>query len=666
MLLKTFESFSMHLKKSFAFITLGLVVTIIFSFKSSNSKYVALADYKKPISRNLDQFNTEINKLYDTSLAFKNSTCSISELKAQIINTRKAYKKVEFIVTYLYPEHIKAYINGAPLKHVDPNPVKEAFNGKGYYVVSPKEYAEILPLDERDKSHFITKTKVIEPVGLQVLDELVFTDEVNERKEKILTLTKALQTDFKPIKTAFEKRQYITDFEIIEAARLELIRIFSLGITGFDTPGSLNAITEASTALNALKEVLDLLIEKSVYANSVRLHFKEVEIYLNKNNDFERFDRLTFLTDFINPLYKVLLQSQKELGILSSAEKYGETASWNAYSDNIFSNDFLNPYYYSLLKRKDDSKSLRALGEMLFYDTSISQSGSISCATCHNPRLAFTDGLPKSLANIKEKHMLRNSPSLINAVFSDRFFYDLRAYDLEEQVEHVIVNHLEFNTSFSEILKKINSNEIYTKDFNLVFNNKNKAVTRYQFSSALASYIISLRSFNSEFDQYVLGKTKTISKSVKRGFNLFTGKANCATCHFAPTFSGLVPPLYQENESEVLGVLQRPEQLIVDTDLGRIKNGIPLDNFDIYAKSFKTTSVRNTALTAPYFHNGAYNTLTEVVAFYNEGGAAGKGLAYEVPNQTLPPDKLGLSKKEIADIIAFMEALTDNPFSNNN
>ncbi|MDD7887563.1 cytochrome-c peroxidase [Flavivirga sp. 57AJ16] len=655
----------MYLKKPFTFIiTLGLIGIIICSFKPYDTQYITVTDYKKSINDNLNQLHVEIDKLYSVSLAFKNSSSSISELKTQITSTRNAYKKVEFIVAYFYPEHIKAYINGAPLKHVDPNPVIDTSNNNGYYVVSPNEYAENLPLDERDKSHFITKTKVIDPVGLQILDELIFSDEANEQKDQILTLSKTLQADFKPIKIAFEKRNYITDFEIMEAARLELIRIFSLGITGFDTPGSLNAIAEASTALKALEEVLNPLIGQSYNAGAIHALFKDVEIYLNKNTNFERFDRLTFLTDFINPLYKTLLQVQKELEIPSSAKKYGETPSWNAYSDNIFASDFLNPYYYSLLKKKDDSKALQTLGEMLFYDTSFSQNGSMSCATCHNPKLAFTDGLAKSSASIKGKHVSRNSPSLINAVFSDRFFYDLRAYDLEEQAEHVIANHLEFNTSFSEILKKINTNETYTKDFNLTFKNESKTITRYQFSSALASYIISLRSFNSKFDQYVLGKTKTISKSVKRGFNLFTGKANCATCHFAPTFSGLVPPLYQENESEVLGILQHPETLMVDTDAGRIKNGIPLDNFNIYANSFKTTSVRNVALTAPYFHNGAYNTLTEVVKFYNEGGAAGNGLDYEVPNQTLPPDKLGLSKREIADIIAFMEALTDNPFYN--
>jgi cytochrome c peroxidase len=122
-----------------------------------------------------------------------------------------------------------------------------------------------------------------------------------------------------------------------------------------------------------------------------------------------------------------------------------------------------------------------------------------------------------------------------------------------------------------------------------------------------------------------------------------------------------VPPLFIENESEVLGVLQSLDKLVIDTDGGRIKNGILEDSEEIYRGSFKTMTVRNSKLTAPYFHNGAYNTLQQVLDFYNKGGAAGIGLDYEVPNQTLAPDALNLTKKEMEALIAFMEALTDNP-----
>jgi cytochrome c peroxidase len=140
------------------------------------------------------------------------------------------------------------------------------------------------------------------------------------------------------------------------------------------------------------------------------------------------------------------------------------------------------------------------------------------------------------------------------------------------------------------------------------------------------------------------------------------GKAACGTCHFAPVFNGTVPPLYQETESEVLGVPEdlKAKPLKLDSDPGRgaakLKEGAPY-----YLHSFKTPTVRNIVATAPYMHNGAYNTLESVMDFYNRGGGIGHGL--DVPYQTLPPDKLGLKKREIQAIIAFMKALEDNPFS---
>src|SRR5690606_28158766 len=117
----------------------------------------------------------------------------------------------------------------------------------------------------------------------------------------------------------------------------------------------------------------------------------------------------------------------------------------------------------------------------------------------------------------------------------DRYFYDLRTYDLEEQAEHVIENHLEFDTSYAEIIKKMNTDEGYVNSFKQIFKIEKGIINRSQFAAALSSYLILLRSFNSAFDQYVTGRTAKLPNEVKRGFNLFMGKANCATCHFVPT-----------------------------------------------------------------------------------------------------------------------------------
>ncbi|HEX6428607.1 MAG TPA: cytochrome c peroxidase, partial [Niastella sp.] len=382
--------------------------------------------------------------------------------------------------------------------------------------------------------------------------------------------------------------------------------------------------------------------------------------FLSQSRDFSTFDRLTFLKQYINPLYEGLMQVHQQLVLTTTQQLTQKPASLHFNSTNLFAANFLNPYYYSLLKEDKDSEALAQLGKKLFYDTRLSHTGKLSCGSCHRAELAFTDGAMKSLTGEGGNTVQRNAPSLINAVYADRYFYDLRSFDLEDQAGQVIRNHLEFDTDFPELLQRINADTAYTIAFDRIFGNKTKQVNRSQFSTALSSYLISLRSFNSEFDRYVRGERKTISPKVKDGFNLFMGKANCGTCHYAPLFSGLVPPLYHESESEVLGVLENPGQRKVDSDMGRVASKVFHEDLPIYNRAFKTVSVRNVAVTGPYFHNGAYTTLEQVIDFYDQGGAAGVGLGDELPNQTLAPDSLHLSKYEKGALIAFLHSLTDS------
>lgn len=605
-------------------------------------------------------FQQEIESLHNTALSYKQKKASIKELRSQLAKTRMAFKKAECILEYYYPKHIKSYINGAPLNHLDPYPVKEEFNTNNYYGLTPQEYSKTVPVDQLNTDHYRGQQRVVAPVGLQVLDETVF-GESQPDAGIVIELTEDLIEKFPTVLRALEFRNYYYEHEVMEAARLELVRIFSLGITGFDTPGSLNAMEEAATALQGTQDIIQPLTErlKPEQHKATDVVFSKAISYLKKNKDFDSFERAVFLTEYFNPLYQALLEMQQQLGIKSVEQMTGQVTSWNAYSKGLFAEDFLNPYYYTMLKEKDDSPELRNLGKMLFYDPLLSGSSTMSCASCHKPELAFSDGVAKSVAGVAGKTVLRNSPSLINAVFADKYFYDLRAFDLEEQAGHVIENHLEFNTTYDEIIRKLNNTPKYKAAFEKAFG-ADAEINRYRFSAALTSYVMSLRSFDSAFDRFARGDAEAVSEQVKQGFNLFMGKAACATCHFAPTFSGLVPPLFQENESEVLGVMVNPSTMQQDSDVGRIGNKIIEDQEEIYRNSFKTTSVRNVALTAPYFHNGAYKTLNEVIDFYNTGGAAGVGMSYEVPNQTLPPDHLNLSKKEVAALIAFLESLTDN------
>ena len=172
--------------------------------------------------------------------------------------------------------------------------------------------------------------------------------------------------------------------------------------------------------------------------------------------------------------------------------------------------------------------------------------------------------------------------------------------------------------------------------------------------AALAAYVRSLIAFDAPFDRALRGDTNAVSSAVRRGFNVFMGKAACGTCHFAPLFSGTVPPTFVVSDPEVIGVPRTLDaRAPLDRDLGRGA----IDRRSGMAHAFKTPSVRNAALTAPYMHNGALRTLDDVIDFYDRGGGAGRGL--DVPNQTLAAHPLHLTAAERRELLAFLESLTD-------
>ncbi|ROI05185.1 cytochrome-c peroxidase [Chryseobacterium sp. G0240] len=571
------------------------------------------------INQGLSDFKARLEQLKSDAYQFSEDKISLEELQKSLNATRNSFKEIEFYIAYHYPEFTKTHLNAAPLFHI------EAAGTSAY---------------------------TLPPEGLQVLDELIFSDEAGEETEKIKTITSFLYNSYSNFYLSAIKNGLSKGNNKTLPLRIELIRIYTLGVTGFDTPGSLRISEEAAHALSGIKKYInDDPYFKNYNTEKADRILNESIIYLSENRDFETFDRIEFYKKYIQPLYE-------ELGRWDGrTDDLKEFSGWNVSNKNLFNSDFLDPYFYTLLNPSEDNSNLRNLGKSIFYDQKLSGNGAMSCATCHLQENAFTDLQPKSLSNVEGKTVLRNSPSLYNAVFAKRFFYDLRAFYLEQQAEHVIYNEEEFNTSYESIIQKLKTKPEYKKAFRAAF--RDGKINKENFSKALSSYVASLYSFDSDFDRFMRNE-KEISDDVKKGFNLFMGKANCATCHFAPHFSGLVPPFFNENESEVLGVTQKPVQQLpveLDHDLGRGKSPVKKEKSWIYDYSFKTVTVRNIALTKPYFHNGAFNTLEEVLDFYNEGG--GEGLGLTMKNQTLSSDKLNLTPAEIKQIIAFLNALTD-------
>lgn len=610
------------MKKIYICFFLLLIGTIsAFKFQQNFPHTLVQKNYENRIAEFQKQLELTVEKANNLNKE------SISEFRQQFLKTRLAYKRCEYLIEALNPVVSKDYINGSPLPKLE----KESFG-----------------------------LNIIQPKGLQILDKLIFSENILSKKEHITELLYELSSIVKNL--SFTNKIY--DRQVFEGMRLELVRIFTLGLTGFDVPASGGSIEEAKVALQSMHEDIKPYVSKAKnesLALIIEQNFNGLQTYLSQNNDFDKLNRLEILVKYINPLYASIYDLQLALYIESSSESVAENLlpPINLTARNIFSPQFLNAFKYIGLPQTLYNDSILQLGKLLFYDPILSANNERSCASCHNPQKGFTDGYTKSIATGMKGSVERNSPTLLNCVYSERFFADLRADALEDQMDHVIASSKEFNTTTLEITEKLSKSSEYVNWFTKCFPTYNvNPINKHTLSFAISAFVSSLQSFNSPFDQYVRGERKEISNAVKNGFNIFMGKGGCGTCHFAPVFNGTVPPLYQESESEVLGIPENPaaKKLVLDADEGRY-NGKLKEAAPFYKYSFKTPTIRNIALTAPYMHNGSYKTLKQVMDFYNKGG--GIGLGIDVPYQTLPSDKLNLSNAEIKDVVAFMQSLTD-------
>ncbi len=613
---------------SFLILSLGSLHFISFTTTASTE---ALQHVQQQFYTGLDGLTLAIDQYQRVAKSFAQKESSLEALQTAHLATRLAFKEVEYLLEYYDHGSVKRHLNGPPLPSVEPK---------------------------------VPEVIEIQPVGLQVLDEHVFGDDPTADIQDILELLEGLEKDFQNIYN-YQKRIHLDHRHIFEASREELVRIFTLGVTGFDTPGSGHALPEARQAIKSLEKALssyfDLLaIDQPELVTEVQQLFVEAAEVLQ--GDFNDFDRLTFLKQYINPLYARTYQMHRALNIETVEETNPQPQATNYHAQNIFDQDFLNKEFYANIDYDHPLADQRIeLGRLLFFDPILSSDNRRSCASCHDPAKAFTDGLPKSLAANGSGHIKRNSPTLINAVYAERYFYDLREPNLERQIKHVIMDSLEFATDFFTIIEKLQQSQGYQDLFTTAYPEfPSYQLSKWSISDALASYVGSLTAFNSPFDRYVRDEIEDISPEVKRGFNLFMGKATCGTCHFAPTFSGTVPPHYDESESEILGVpaIADTVDTYVDEDWGRYASYRPIDQAPFYIFSFKTTTVRNVGHTAPYMHNGVYQSLEEVIDFYNRGG--GVGLGFDLPYQTLPPNELELTAQETQDLVQFMEALNED------
>jgi cytochrome c peroxidase len=282
-----------------------------------------------------------------------------------------------------------------------------------------------------------------------------------------------------------------------------------------------------------------------------------------------------------------------------------------------------------------------ALGRKLFYDRKLSANDSVSCASCHNPLLGFSDGRKVS-TGVEGKTGKRNAPTVVNAAYGAIQFWDGRAADLEEQAAGPIANPVEMNQTHDVCVSKLSSDAAYTAEFAKAFGPG--PITMRKIQMALASFERTVISGNSAFDRYQYGRDDTaLSPAAIRGMAIFTDKAkgNCVTCHTID----LTHALFTDGKFHNIGVGVDSEGELID--LGRFEQ----TKVEADKGAFKTPTLRNVAKSAPYMHDGSLKTLREVVDFYAGGGNSNPHLDKEMKS-------LELTGAERDDLVVFLESLT--------
>ena len=275
------------------------------------------------------------------------------------------------------------------------------------------------------------------------------------------------------------------------------------------------------------------------------------------------------------------------------------------------------------------------LGRHLFFDPRLSGEGNMSCATCHNPGLGWSDGLATA-KGVKSTILPRATPTLINSAFNTIMMWDGRKKDLEDQAMGPMESHLEMNMDTVKLFKWLNESPGYRKLFDAAY--PGEAINAASLSMAMAAFERTVVMNDSPFDRWLAGDAKAMTAQQVRGFDIFldANKGNCAACHSSPNFT--------DNGFHNIGLASWGNP---NPDMGRYAQK-PVARLK---GAFKTPQLRGIALTAPYFHDGSVETLKDVIALYDKGGIITTNLD---PN--IKPLKLSGQDKE--DLLAFLHALT--------
>ncbi len=322
-----------------------------------------------------------------------------------------------------------------------------------------------------------------------------------------------------------------------------------------------------------------------------------------------------------------------------------------------------------------------ALGSRLFNDVRFSATGDVSCATCHVAEKVFTDSPLSVSEGIRKLTGTRNAPTVVNAAFNKTQFWDGRSPDLEDQALHPFLNPVEMALpNHDALLAIVRSDSAYVKSFSDVFGVTAAAITMKEVTGAIAAFERTQISGDSPFDRwYFGGEQDAISEQARRGFATFLGNGRCVSCHvIEQDFALFTDHLFhnigigindiQAKVPELARAFQVAKNAGMDVDVAVLSDAdtshlgrFAVDDQFSSMGSFKTSTLRNIDVTAPYMHDGSLKTLREVVEHYNNGGVT-------KPEDPVNPflsggiRPLNLTEQEIDDLVAFMETLTSPQF----
>ncbi|MEP7196532.1 MAG: cytochrome c peroxidase [Saprospiraceae bacterium] len=617
-------SIGMHMNfKNYKFnVFIVLLVIIFLGSKTNDNPYVDL--YTSSIENFKEEQIELLTRLDKLNLSNNNNK---SVLLEKIYQLRITLKKIDLWLRYFDPIQYKK-ING-PLNIEWEIEVFEKFE---------KPYKRI-------------------GSGLSLIENELNKDSVKFKNIENLLVSSIVAT--KSYLSDSIKEEVAVPDHFILANRLFLLNLSALYTTGFECPNRSRVLIELEEMLLNTRDIYfvfnkaypDYNIDKEY----LDIFDKTIAYVAENKNDYDRFNHLVFIKDFINPLFSLnqsYIRKYKAKSISYNEFTLNNEVS-SIFSKSLFAGQDMLGVYRSVSDKKTMDQIVE-MGRQFFNEPLFSGNNKRSCASCHKLNNYFTDTTTSTAIQFNMISKLeRNAPSLINVEFNHLLMQDGKHFSIFNQMKDVSLNPIELNSNENEILKKILSCKEYkTKLKRFAQLSTEKKISFKHLSSALSCYLSSYSKYNSKFDR-IMNKEEAPNYEIEAGFNLFMGKAQCGTCHFVPLFNGVKPP-FINSEFEVLGIPSDTTFQMLSLDKGRWK---VLEAPETQS-AFRTSALRNVLHTKPFMHNGVFFTIGEVLDFYNEGGGKGKGL--KLVNQTLSESKLDLSKNELNLLTLFLESLSED------